>query len=63
MLFSSDVFLFFFLPLCVIGYALIFKQARNAWLLAFSLLFYTWGVAASCSGCWHRSSATSCLDC
>jgi alginate O-acetyltransferase complex protein AlgI len=43
MLFSSDVFLFFFLPLCVIGYAVIFKQARNAWLLAFSLLFYTWG--------------------
>ncbi|MEM1330588.1 MAG: MBOAT family protein [Planctomycetota bacterium] len=46
MVFSSDTFLFFFLPVCVLVYALIRREARNAWLLAMSLLFYAWGGGA-----------------
>ncbi len=43
MVFSSITFLFFFLPVVVIGYYLVPRRLRNAFLLAASLLFYTWG--------------------
>ena len=43
MVFSSPTFLFFFLPLVVAGYYLLPRSRRNAELLAFSLVFYTWG--------------------
>lgn len=41
MLFSSPVFLFLFLPLCLLAYHA--GGRRNGVLLAFSLLFYAWG--------------------
>ncbi len=43
MVFSSISFLFFFLPAVLIGYYLVPRRVRNAWLLIASLLFYTWG--------------------
>lgn len=43
MLFSSFEFLFFFLPICVLGYYILPCILKNAWLLAASLLFYAWG--------------------
>ena len=45
MLFSSTVFIFIFLPAVLIGYYLLLRgmKARNALLLAASLLFYAWG--------------------
>ncbi len=43
MVFSSAVFLFAFLPLVLAAYALAPRPARNAVLLAASLLFYAWG--------------------
>lgn len=44
MLFSSNIFLFFFLPLVLTGYYLIKKNSiRNIFLLISSLLFYAWG--------------------
>lgn len=43
MLFSSLVFLFYFLPAVLIAYYLSPKIGRNAVLLFFSLLFYAWG--------------------
>lgn len=47
MVFSSSVFLFFFLPLCLIIDFLLgiakWRRARNLNLLAFSLLFYAYG--------------------
>ena len=45
MVFSSPIFLFAFLPLCVIVYYLLGKRPkmRNYWLLLCSLLFYAWG--------------------
>ena len=45
MLFSSTVFIFVFLPAVLIGYYLLLRgmKARNALLLAASLLFYAWG--------------------
>lgn len=43
MLFSSNVFLFVFLPISVIGYYLIGKRLRNFWLFAVSIFFYAWG--------------------
>jgi alginate O-acetyltransferase complex protein AlgI len=46
MVFSSVSFLFFFLPVCLAGYAVVGKRLRNAWLLLMSLLFYTWGGGA-----------------
>ncbi|MBI1382934.1 MAG: MBOAT family protein [Planctomycetaceae bacterium] len=45
MLFSSTVFLYAFLPLCLVLYHLAPRGLRNAVLLAFSLLFYAWGEA------------------
>ena len=43
MLFSSIEFLYYFLPITIIGYFLLPKQLRNGWLLAVSLVFYAWG--------------------
>lgn len=43
MLFSSLVFLFYFLPAALLVYYLAPKAARNAVLLLISLLFYMWG--------------------
>ena len=43
MLFSSMVFLWCFLPACLIGYYLIQPRFRNVFLLVASLIFYAWG--------------------
>jgi len=43
MLFSSNLFLFLFLPFVVCGYYLLEKKYRNAFLLVVSLIFYAWG--------------------
>ena len=44
MLFSTPIFLFLFLPLVLLVYALLpGLRARNAWLLLSSVLFYAWG--------------------
>ena len=44
MVFSSTIFLFFFLPFVLMGYYLLRSvKRRNVWLLAVSLFFYFWG--------------------
>ncbi|MDH4230112.1 MAG: MBOAT family protein [Nitrospirota bacterium] len=43
MVFSSTVFLFLFLPLVLVLYAMAPRQAKNPVLLAASLVFYAWG--------------------
>ena len=43
MVFSSNIFLFFFLPLTLLLYYLCPRRFRNVLLLAVSLLFYAWG--------------------
>ena len=43
MLFSSPEFLYYFLPIVILGYFLLPKVLRNGWLLAVSLVFYGWG--------------------
>ncbi len=43
MLFSSIEFLYYFLPVVIIGYFLLPKVLRNGWLLMVSLFFYAWG--------------------
>ena len=43
MLFSSIIFLFQFLPLCLLLYFLAGKRLRNLLLLMASLIFYAWG--------------------
>lgn len=43
MVFSSIIFLFFFLPLFLVCYYLTPKKIRNYTLLVFSLFFYAWG--------------------
>jgi len=43
MLFSEPVFVFLFLPLLLLGYALTPRAAQNTLLLLASLLFYAWG--------------------
>ncbi len=44
MVFSSLIFLYAFLPLCLIAYALCHDlKAKNICLLVFSIIFYTWG--------------------
>ena len=43
MVFSSITFLWFFLPICLIGYYLIRARWRNLFLLIASLIFYAWG--------------------
>lgn len=43
MVFSSILFLYFFLPIVLVGYyVLTSNRARNLWLLSASLLFYAW---------------------
>lgn len=42
MLFSSILFLFFFLPIVITGYFIIRKEFRNYFLLLASLIFYAW---------------------
>ncbi len=48
MVFSSPLFLFAFLPLCLALYYVLPARARNGVLLAFSLLFYAWGELEYC---------------
>ncbi len=43
MLFSSIEFLYYFLPVVLLGYFLLPKALRNGWLLIVSLVFYAWG--------------------
>ena len=43
MLFSSIEFLYYFLPVVLLGYFILPKALRNVWLLAVSLVFYAWG--------------------
>lgn len=43
MVFSSALFLFFFLPLSILGYFIIPRRGKNTWLLLVSVLFYSWG--------------------
>lgn len=42
MVFSSNVFIFIFLPLTVGGYYLLGKRFRNSFLLFMSILFFSW---------------------
>ncbi|MGF1463280.1 MAG: MBOAT family O-acyltransferase [Maricaulaceae bacterium] len=46
MVFSSIEFLFYFLPIALIGYFLVPRLLKNLWLLLVSLVFYIWGVGA-----------------
>ena len=46
MVFSSAVFLFFFLPIVLLTYYLLPKRFKNLFLLISSLIFYTWGEGA-----------------
>jgi alginate O-acetyltransferase complex protein AlgI len=41
--FSSSLFLFFFLPAFLLGYLLLPKYFKNSWILLASLAFYYWG--------------------
>ena len=43
MLFSSIEFLYYFLPIVILGYFVLPKVLRNGWLLLVSLVFYAWG--------------------
>lgn len=43
MVFSSVIFLFYFLPLALLGYYMIRQELRNIYLLATSLFFHGWG--------------------
>ena len=43
MLFSSNVFLYMFLPLCIAIYFALPRKLKNFVLLVFSLVFYAWG--------------------
>lgn len=43
MVFSSLIFLYLFLPFCLLGYYLIPHSWRNYWLLSASLIFFAWG--------------------
>ena len=43
MVFSSTIFLYFFLPLLLLGYFIAPNRAKNSILLAASLFFYAWG--------------------
>ncbi len=46
MVFSSTIFIFFFLPVTLAGYYLLPNKGKNIWLLAASLFFYAWGGVA-----------------
>jgi alginate O-acetyltransferase complex protein AlgI len=43
MIFSSSLFLLYFLPVFLIIYFLMFRKLKNTWLLLASLFFYAWG--------------------
>lgn len=43
MVFSSTAFIFFFLPVALVGYYLMPEKGKNLWLLFVSLFFYAWG--------------------
>ncbi len=43
MVFSSTIFLCFFLPIMIIGYYILPKKLKNLYLLLGSLFFYAWG--------------------
>lgn len=43
MVFSSLTFLFYFLPIALLGNWLLPREVRNYWLLLVSLVFYAWG--------------------
>lgn len=43
MVFSSNIFLFGFMPVVLAGYYLLKKEYRNTFLLLASLFFYFWG--------------------
>ena len=43
MVFSSVIFLCYFLPVMILGYYVLPGKARNVWLLLGSLFFYAWG--------------------
>lgn len=43
MVFSSIIFLLFFLPLFLLGYEIIGKRFKNHFILLSSIAFYTWG--------------------
>ncbi|MDR0851633.1 MAG: MBOAT family protein [Clostridiales Family XIII bacterium] len=43
MVFSSAIFIFCFLPLCLLGYYLVPKRFRNYFFLFMSILFYAYG--------------------
>lgn len=43
MLFSSIIFLYFYLPLVLLAYYVVGKSLRNSILLLASLIFYAWG--------------------
>lgn len=43
MVFSSPIFLFFFLPVVYLGYLVMPRWARNGWLAASSIVFYAFG--------------------
>ena len=43
MLFSSMLFLWIFLPICILGNYLLKREYRNYFLLIMSLIFYAWG--------------------
>jgi len=43
MVFSSNIFIFCFLPLTLIGYFLLDKKFQNYFLLLISIIFYAWG--------------------
>ncbi|MEN8780786.1 MAG: hypothetical protein ABF292_06720, partial [Desulfobacterales bacterium] len=43
MIFSSVIFLFLFLPITLVLYAVVGPKFRNAFLLLASILFYAWG--------------------
>ena len=43
MIFSSVIFLFYFLPIVLAAYFLLGKRCRNAVLLIASIIFYAWG--------------------
>ena len=43
MVFSSPIFLFFFLPVVYLGYRTLPRGARNGWLAAASLILYAFG--------------------
>jgi alginate O-acetyltransferase complex protein AlgI len=43
MVFCSQIFIFLFLPICLIFYYALPAVCRNAVLLVFSILFYAWG--------------------